>query len=201
MVSAEKLVKKFGRLYSEGLGIKLEKGEKEVFKWFLASILFGKRIGENIAMNTYREFAKYGLTTPQKILDAGWDRLVEVLDAGGYVRYDFSTADRLLEISSGLKKRYGTLGNLHREAKGGRDLESRLAEFRGVGPVTVNIFLREMRTIWKKADPEPSGIVKEGARKLGIDLEKFRRKSRGFVRLECALVRARKLIKKGELKL
>jgi len=28
---------------------------------------------------------------PEKILEAGWDKLVEVLDRGHYVRYDFST--------------------------------------------------------------------------------------------------------------
>ncbi len=201
MVNTEKFVKKFGQLYSEGLGIKLGKGEKEIFKWFLASMLFGKRIGENIAAKTYREFEKAGLTNPQAILDAGWDKLVEVLDAGGYVRYDYSTADRLLDISARLKKEYGTLSNIHTKAKDGKDLESRLKDFKGIGPVTMNIFLREMRTVWKKADPEPSAIVREGARKLGIVLDKFNRKSKGFVRLECALVRARKLIKKGGLKL
>jgi len=196
-----KLVKQFGQLYSEQLGIKPKKGEKEIFKWFLASLLFGKRIGENIAMNTYRTFAKCGLTTPQKILDAGWDRLVEVLDAGGYVRYDFSTADKLLDICSKLKKEYGSLTGLHKKASDGKDLELRLRAFKGIGPVTTGIFLRELRVVWPKANPEPSAVVKECAKKMGIDLKRFDRKSKKFARVECAIVRARKLIKGNKLKL
>ncbi len=40
-------------LYSEDLEIDLAKGsDAELFKWFLASILFGARISETIAKNT-----------------------------------------------------------------------------------------------------------------------------------------------------
>jgi hypothetical protein len=35
--------------------------------------------------------------TPKQILKTGWDDLVKILDEGGYTRYDFKTADRLLE--------------------------------------------------------------------------------------------------------
>ncbi|MBN2187383.1 MAG: hypothetical protein JW732_08065 [Dehalococcoidia bacterium] len=37
-----------------------------------------------------------GSVTPQIILEAGWDKSVEILDSGSYVRYDFSTASNLL---------------------------------------------------------------------------------------------------------
>jgi hypothetical protein len=43
---------KKSRLYSEELGIDLGKNDEgELFKWFLASILFGARISETIAKN------------------------------------------------------------------------------------------------------------------------------------------------------
>ena len=168
--------------------------EKEIFKWFLASILLGKRISETIAKNTYKEFEKEGLLTPDKILKAGWNELVRVLDNGGYVRYDFSTASKLLEITKNLKKKYGTLQNLHKKAKDSKDLEKRLSEFKGIGPVTVNIFLRELRCVWKKANPEVIDFVKSTAKKLNIDLDKLNKKTWKFVRLESALVRMRKRI-------
>ena len=61
-------------LYSEELGIDLASGrDTAYFRWFLASLLFGGRISETIAGNTYRTFVRHGLTTPRKILDAGWD--------------------------------------------------------------------------------------------------------------------------------
>jgi endonuclease III len=152
--------------YSAELGLDLHRPEDR-FKWFLASILFAKRISAEIAKKTYRQFEREGLTTPERILEAGWDRLVEVLDSGGYTRYDFSTATNLLKTMHKLKE-YGGLEELHNASKNSRDLEGKLQEFKGVGPVCVNIFLRELRGIWEKADPEPSKIAIETGRKLGL---------------------------------
>jgi len=189
-VDLEKLKK--SKLYSEELGIDLSKGEEEIFKWFLASILFGKRISEEIAKRTYRTFERYGLTSPEKILDAGWDELVRILDEGGYVRYDFSTATRLLEISRELLGKYGSLSKLHDSARDEKDLERKLLEFKGIGPVTVNIFLRELRPFWEKSNPDPLPVVKKYAEDLGIDLDSFDRKSMTFARIEAGLIRLRK---------
>ena len=193
----KELINEHGTTYSLLLGIKLASAnEREIFKWFLASLLFGKPIQEKVAMGTYALFVKNDLTSPDKIIGAGWDRLVEVLDEGGYVRYDFSTATKLLEIMGRLNERYGgSLTRLHGGAKDSRDLESRLLEFKGIGPTTVNIFLREMRAIWPKADPEPSDYVKTAARKLGINLSKFKRRSMKFIRLETALTRIGRQLK------
>jgi endonuclease III len=185
-----KVIRRLGEPYSSSLGIDLEsKKEGEIFKWFLASFLFGKRIGESIAAKTYRLFASKNIITPDKILATGWNGLVAVLDEGGYVRYDFSTASRLLELMECLKRNYGSLTNLYEQAKDSKDLEAMLQEFKGVGPTTVNIFLRELRTIWPKANPEPSLLVKIAAKNLGIDLSDFKRQTKGFVELECALLR------------
>jgi hypothetical protein len=184
------LLKEFPKTYSEELGIDLEsKTPKEIFKWFLASILFGHRISETIAKNTYKEFEKEGLLTLDKILDAGWDELVRVLDNGGYVRYDFSTASALLDIMKNLKEKYGSLENLYKISKGSKDLEIKLNEFKKIGPITVNIFLRELRVVWPKSDVEVSKFVKLSSKNLGIDLRGLNKKTRGFVNLESALLR------------
>ncbi|RLE58124.1 MAG: hypothetical protein DRJ32_07055 [Thermoprotei archaeon] len=155
------------KTYSEELGLDLSKPEDR-FKWFLASILFAKRISADIAKRTFFRFVEEDLTTPEAILEAGWDRLVEVLDSGGYVRYDFSTASNLLEIMGKLKREYGSIDKLHEVASDPRDLEKRLMEFKGIGPVCVNIFLRELRGIWSKADPKPSNLAVKVAEKLGL---------------------------------
>jgi len=86
------------RLYSEELGIDLaSQKEGEIFLWFLASLLYGQRISEGIARNTYHSFVRHGLTTPRKIMEAGWDFLVNpVMREGGYVRYDESKSTKLL---------------------------------------------------------------------------------------------------------
>lgn len=122
--------------------------EAELFKWFLACLLFGKPIQTEIAERAYRELVGERLTSPQAILRAGWDKLVAVLDRARYVRYDFSTATKLLEVCGELQRRYGTLSNLLAQAKTPRELLQRLQEFKHVGPVTARIFLRDVRPIW-----------------------------------------------------
>ncbi|MBM4056353.1 MAG: hypothetical protein FJ264_17110 [Planctomycetes bacterium] len=167
----KKLISVLGGRFSEELGIDLSKGiSTEIFKWFLASKLFGARIGTNIAIKTYKEFERHGVLSPEKILETGWDGLVRILDDGGYARYDFSTATKLLEIMKDLKKFYhGDLNKLHEMADDEDDLEDLLKGLgKGIGDVTVNIFLRELRSVWKRANPFPSELVILAARNLGF---------------------------------
>jgi endonuclease III len=168
--------------YSDELGLDLTKPEDR-FKWFLASVLFAKRISAETAKGTYQYFEQEELTNPDAILQAGWDRLVEVLDAGGYARYDFSTATKLLEIAKTLKEKYGNLEELHAKASSPSDLEKRLQEFKGIGPVGVSIFLRELREIWKKAKPAPSPMAVLTAQRIGLDIEDVERYESQLVRL------------------
>ena len=139
----------------------------------MASVLFAKPISAETAKETYYNFEQEDLTSPDTILEAGWDRLIEVLDAGGYTRYDFSTATNLLGIAKALKEKYGDLENLHAESSRPEDLEKCLQEFKGVGPIGVNIFLRELRGIWEKAKPKPSPIAVATAKKIGLRKERY----------------------------
>ena len=183
-------------LYSEELGIDLRRAtDEELFKWFLASILFGTRITETIAKNTYRSFERHHLLEPWKILEAGWNFLVNpVMREGGYVRYDEKTSTKILKICQTLRVEYGgSLNTLHKRSSDSDDLETRVMQFYGVGPVTMNIFLRELRPFWEKSNPEPLPVLKELARKYGVNLDQYDRKSLTFVRIEAGLIRLRKL--------
>ena len=167
----EKLRHEFGGGYASTLGINLASMESaEVFKWFLAAILFGARISESIVMKTCHEFRKAGVLSPEAILNTEWQGLVDILDRGGYVRYDFKTATKLLEVAGALKENYdGDLNRLHFFAEDERDMELKLQSMgRGIGPVTVNIFLREMRGVWEKAEPSLSELALLAAHKLGL---------------------------------
>ena len=168
--------------YSDELGLNLDKPEDR-FKWFLASVLFAKRISAETAKKTYQNFEAEKLTRPDSILQAGWDRLVEVLDSGGYTRYDFSTATNLMGIAKTLKEKYGNLERLHSESSSPTDLENRLQEFKGIGPVGINIFLRELRGIWKNAKPTPSPMAVLTAQRIGLDIEDVERFESQIVRL------------------
>ena len=136
------------QISAQELGIDLSsKEESAYFNWFLACLLFGKPIQQEVAKRTYGEFVKERLTTPDAILQAGWDKLVEVLDRGHYVRYDFSTATKLLDIAKNLQEYYGTLTNLLQQSPSIEELSARLQQFKGVGPKTAEIFLRDLAPI------------------------------------------------------
>lgn len=187
-------------LYSEELGIDLAKGsDAEYFRWFLASLLFGARISETTAKKTYQSFVAHRLTSPHKIIDAGWDFLVyPVMREGGYVRYDGRKSTQVLRDCEMLIADYGgSLTRLHDAARDERDLEERLFAFYGVGPVTVNIFLRELRPLWAKADPAPLPAVGMLAKDFAIDLRRYKRKSLTFVRVEAGLLRHRHDLRDG----
>jgi hypothetical protein len=131
------------------LGIDLRtKEEEQLFRWFLACLLFGKPIQTQVAEQAWRKLVAARLTSPDAVLRADWDKLVLLLDEAHYVRYDFSTATKLLEVCRQLKQRYGTLSNLLAQARTASELSSKLQELKHVGPVTARIFLREVRPIW-----------------------------------------------------
>lgn len=201
-MNIEDFVREYGVPYSKMLGIRLYSDEG-VLKWFLAAILYSKPIRESSATKTYKIFEKRKITTAKKILETGWDGLVEILDEGGYTRYDFSSADKLLEVFGKLDKNYhGSLNELYARSRDFEDLENRLKSLgKGIGDITVSIFLRDMRKIWRKAKPKPSPLVRLAMRNLGIeDLEQFaREKNLNIVMLETALLRfAKDFIRKNK---
>ncbi len=138
---------------AEDLGIRLaSKEEQELFKWFLACLLFGKPIQRQVAERAFLTLVAAGLSSPDAILRAGWDELVRLLDEAHYVRYDFSTATKLLHVSKELKERHGTLANLIARSKTPQELSARLQELKHIGPKTAQIFLRGVRPLWYPPD-------------------------------------------------
>ena len=136
---------------AKDLGIDIGKGdERALFKWFLASYLFGKRVQQSVAEHAYHVLVDvHKLDSPRKICRHSWQELVDMLGEGHYVRYDESTADRLLQVCRKLDEEYGgKLTRLHEMSEGPEDLERRLLEFKGVGPKTLEIFMREARHVW-----------------------------------------------------
>ena len=137
-----------GRVFAKDLAIDLEsRDETEYFKWFLACLLFGKPVQQGVAKRAFLALVDSGITSPEAIREAGWDKLVEILDEGHYVRYDFSTATKLLEVSSALIDEYGTFGHLLERFPNTDELAAHLREFKGGGPKTVEIFLRDMAPV------------------------------------------------------
>jgi len=160
------LLSQYGELYSEELGIDVR---REPFKWLLASMLFGRRISASIAKKTYGVYERAGLTSPEKIASTDMKTLIAMHGQGGYARYDGITAEYVIGVARKLLEDYdGRIEQLDEISQDPDDLKRRLEEFRGIGPVTAKIFLRELRGIWKNADPRPTAIEILAARNLGI---------------------------------
>ena len=119
--------------------------EVALFKWLIASFLMGKRIQADIAAQAYRVIVdRHQRDTPRKLAHCSHRELVRMLGEAHYVRYDETTATRLLALAHKLNNEYaGKVGNIVAESADRQAFEKRLAEFDGIGPKTVEIFMRE----------------------------------------------------------
>lgn len=193
---ARRLVAGLGGRFSRELGIDVDGGGKRVECWALAATLFGNRISTRIALRTYGVLERAGVRT---IGDAGhrsWEELVSLLDDGGYVRYDYRTASRLLALARALEERCGgRVAALGERLLEPHELEAALGALPGWGPVTVRAFLRELRGVWPGADPPLDERTREAARHLELpgELAALRELARSagldLRDLEAALVR------------
>jgi len=133
---------------AEELGLKVEKKERVLFQWFLASYLFGKRIQQDVARQTWEVFMKHGIDTPKKIAGQSWQQLVDLLGEGHYRRYDESMAHNLLDMSRQLvREHHGNLLNMFDKSSDCNAFSKELQKLKGVGPKTAEIFMREAQPV------------------------------------------------------
>ena len=141
-----------------------------LFQLLMLAELLSIRISADIAVAAARELIASGYTTPRRVAEAEWQDLVDALGRAHYRRYDESTATRLGGNASLLLERYhGDLRRLAAEADGD---PSRLAEllqqFKGIGPVGADIFLREIQDVWTWVRPYFDERARRGALRLGL---------------------------------
>lgn len=142
------------RLTANDLGLRLaSRQESELFGWFLASLLFGKPIQQGIARRAYETLKRNGITSLSALTSTSWDTLVALLDEAHYTRYDFSTATKLREIAGEIQREYGTVRKLLSRYTSDESLRNRLLGFNGIGPVTADIFLREVKPVYYPDPP------------------------------------------------
>lgn len=117
-----------------------------MFRWLLASFLMGKRIRSTAAVKAYRILVDgQGLDTPHKLAQSSHTELVRLLGQAGYARYDESTARRLHALSIKVEAQLGVQLEALRDASSLDDFSRWLLSFEGVGPKTVEIFMREAK--------------------------------------------------------
>jgi len=163
-----------GGRFSMALGIDVEAGEAEIDRWFMAATLFGARIPTTIAERTFLVLDEAGVTVATARAFT-WDDLVALLDRGGYARYDYKTATRLHALCDVLGERYDRrVGAIPDGAHTPAELEKALDDLPGWGPVTVGVFLRELRGVWPLASPALDPRAAACACHLGLVDERAR---------------------------
>jgi hypothetical protein len=167
--TARAVVTALGGRYSSRLGIDVDAGEAEVEQWFIAATLFGTRISAAVAERTFGVLEEAGLRRVAQARQIRWDDLVALLDEGGYARYDFRTATRLYELAEVIGERYsGQISMIGRSYPRYHQLCQALDVLPGWGPVTIQIFLRELRGVWPGAQPPLDRRAAAAARHLGL---------------------------------
>ena len=194
---ANAVLKLYGRTFAEDIGIDASRNEPlPLFCLLISALLFSTRISHNVALKTARILFERGWTTPERMAATTWEERVRALDEGGYVRYDERTSTMLGETSQMLLDLYqGDLRNLRAAAKADPAQERKLLDqFKGVGPVAVNIFFREAQVAWPELFPFADEKALASAKTLGLPtnldrLSSLVRSRQSFVRLVAALVR------------
>lgn len=163
---AARVVEELGGRYSAALGIDLDAGAPEIERWALAASLYGGRISAKIAERTFAVLEHDGI---ENIADAGRRdiaTLIELLDAGGYARYDMQTATRLHAMAEALRAHGGRIAwalELPPES-----LRASLEALPGWGPVTVGLFVRELRGVRPQIDPPLDERAARAGEHLGL---------------------------------
>lgn len=166
---ARRVVARLGGRFSTELGIDVDGGDAQVERWFVAATLFGTRISAAIAERTFRVLDAAGLRRIAAAKEFSWEQLIELLGRGGYARYDNRTANRLHALAAAIGERYGgEVGAIGRAHPTYEALRAALDALPGWGPVTVSVFLRELRGVWPGATPPLDERAARAATHLGV---------------------------------
>ncbi|MCZ4549392.1 endonuclease [Gordonia rubripertincta] len=174
---AAELDRRAGRTYADEAGIRLQDTPIPLFELLVLTMLLSARISAEIAVGAARELFDAGLRNPKAVIDADRSTIIAALGRGHYARYDESTATRLTEGSHLLIDTYdGDLRKLASACDGdvGKAREL-LQEFKGIGPVGADIFLREVQDVWSWVAPfyDPKSLGAAQDLNLPADPEKL----------------------------
>ena len=168
---AKILLARYGRTFSEELEINIhENTPSSLFRLLVATILFSARISAKLAKQAARALTEQGWTTPEKLVAASWEERTQTLNRSGYARYDDRMSRMLEDSAQLLLDRYqGDLRKLREDAGRNIALERQLLkEFKGIGNVGVDIFLREVQVAWEELFPFADERACQNARTLGL---------------------------------
>lgn len=192
---ARRLLDDAGTTYAEEAGIRLDDKPMPLFELLVLCMLASKPIDATVAMRAAREIFSEKLRTPDAVLDADRQTMIDAFGRAGYARYDESSATRLVEIATAVRDDYhGDLRGL--SERSGQDVQAAkrlLEEFKGIGDTGADIFLREVQDVWTWVRPYFDSRATATAADLGLPRDPAELASlapRSSATLAAALVRA-----------
>ena len=119
--------------------------DQGLFDWLLASLLFGRPVPQKTAATAFHRFKEDGWDTPAHFIADDQHQLWHELWAGDYHRLGSVMSEELPGVMRALIADYhGSVALLVRTASTREEISERLQRFKGVGPKTAEIFLREV---------------------------------------------------------
>ncbi|MBI5336306.1 MAG: endonuclease [Mycolicibacterium rufum] len=165
-----RLLDEAGTTYAEQAGIRLADTPMPLFELLVLCMLASKPIDANIAVRAAQEIFGEKLRTPDAVLDAKRQTMIEAFGRAGYARYDESSATRLVDIATAVRDEYrGDLRGLAARAEHDPAAAKRLLEeFTGIGDTGADIFLREVQDVWTWVRPHFDSRALAAAEDLGL---------------------------------
>ncbi|RKN41349.1 endonuclease [Streptomyces hoynatensis] len=154
-----------GQTYARQAGIRLRDTPAPLYQLLVLAHLLSARIRAEVAVDAARALFDAGMRDPRRMAEASWQQRVDALGVGHYRRYDERTATQLGDEAGLLLDRFG--GDLRRMREDGK-LGSRLRELPGIGPMGVDIFLREAQAVWPEYAPYIDRKAQDGAARVGL---------------------------------
>lgn len=159
-----------GTTYAEEAGIRLDDKPMPLFQLLTLCMLASKPIDASTAVRAAREVFAQKLRTPDAVLGADRQTMIDAFGRAGYARYDESSATRLVDIAAAARDRYhGDVRGLAAEsAKDVSAVKRLLKEFNGIGDTGADIYLREVQDVWSWARPYFDQRALDAAGHLGL---------------------------------
>jgi endonuclease III len=190
-----RLLKVAGTTYAAEAGVRISDKPMPLFQLLVLCMLASKPIGATTAMRAGHELFSDGLRTPKAVLNADRRTMIDAFGRAHYVRYDESSATRLIEIARRVLDEYsGDLREIARRSDNKIDIAKRmLKQFKGIGDTGADIYLREVQDVWTWVRPYFDRRAARAAKALGLPTDPTKLGAlapRANARLAAALVRA-----------
>ncbi|BBX61569.1 endonuclease [Mycobacterium saskatchewanense] len=171
--TVKRLLDAAGTTYAAEARIKIADKPMPLFQLLVLCMLASKPIDAAIAMAAARELFAAGLRTPKAVLDADRRTMIDAFGRAHYVRYDESSATRLVDMAALVRDDYS--GDLRELAeRSGHDVAAAkrmLKKFKGIGDTGADIFLREVQDVWPWVRPHFDDRAAGAAKQLGLPVK------------------------------